>query len=107
MKLNNKGFAITTILYGMLILFLLLFVSLLGILNQYRKNLEKLIEENNGTRSIVTMTVNSENEIPVGTIICDTNKETKTCQNNYRRGLYHIGGSCYKYLSNDEEATCS
>lgn len=106
MKLNNKGFAITTILYGTLILFLLLFVSLLGILNQYRKNLEKLIEENNGTRSIVTMTKNSQNEIPLGTTICNTHPETKNCQNEYRRGLYHIGGSCYKYLSNDEVATC-
>lgn len=55
MKLNNKGFAITTILYGTLILFMLLFVSLLGILSQYRKNLEKLTESTNGARDIVTM----------------------------------------------------
>lgn len=53
MRLNNKGFAITTILYGMLILFMLLFVSLLGILAQYKNNLEKLVENMNGARDIV------------------------------------------------------
>ena len=44
MKLNNKGFAISTVLYGTLILFLMLFLSLLGILSQYKSNLEKLVE---------------------------------------------------------------
>ena len=44
MKLNNKGFAITTILYGTLILFMLLFISLLGILSQYKKNLERFLK---------------------------------------------------------------
>lgn len=50
--MNNKGFAITTILYGIMILFCLLLVSLLGILSSYRKTQELLIEENNGARSI-------------------------------------------------------
>ena len=51
--MNNKGFAITTILYGVLILFCLLLVSMLGILATYRNNLEKLVEENNGARGII------------------------------------------------------
>lgn len=51
--MNNKGFAITTILYGVLILFLLLLVSMLGILSSYKDRLEMLTEHNNGTRDII------------------------------------------------------
>ena len=51
--MNNKGFAITTILYGLLILFCLLLVSLLGIMSVYHTNLEKLIDEGNGARAII------------------------------------------------------
>ena len=54
--MNNKGFAITTILYGTLLIFSMLLVSMLGILASYRGNLEKLIENTNGgARTIVTM----------------------------------------------------
>lgn len=52
-KLNNKGFAITTVLYGTLVLSMLLLVSLLGILSQHKNNLEKLINNVNGARDIV------------------------------------------------------
>lgn len=94
MKLNNKGFAITTILYGTLILFMLLFVSLLGILSQYRKNLEKLTESNNGTRDIVTM---------LPTQIESGNTITK-------RGIYQITESgtikCTLYFKADDVARC-
>lgn len=45
MKLNNKGFAITLVLYGTLVLFLLLLVSLLGILSTYKLRLEKIYPE--------------------------------------------------------------
>ena len=51
--MNNKGFAITTILYGMLLLFLMLIISLLGILSTYRSRLEKLQEGANGAREII------------------------------------------------------
>ena len=51
--MNNKGFAITTILYGVLILFLLLLVSMLGILSTYKSRLGMLIENSNGARDIV------------------------------------------------------
>lgn len=51
--MNNKGFAITTILYGILVLFLMLLVSMLGMLATYNDRLEMLIENNNGARDIV------------------------------------------------------
>jgi len=53
MKLNNKGFAITTILYGVLILFLMLLVSSLGILSSYKDRLAMLLENTNGARDII------------------------------------------------------
>lgn len=95
MKLNNKGFAITTILYGTLILFLLLFASLLGILSQYRKNLDKLIEGSNGTRDIVTMI---PKEVAINTPIVE-------------RGIYEIKDGtitiCTKYLKENDSAICN
>lgn len=94
MKLNNKGFAITTILYGTLILFMLLFVSLLGILTQYRKNLEKLTESTNGTRDIVTI-------IP---------KEIALGEEISQRGIYKIMVNntveCTKYFKANETSNC-
>ena len=45
MKLNNKGFAITTIIYGTLVVFLLLLASLLGILSTHKVRLQKLKEK--------------------------------------------------------------
>ena len=51
--MNNKGFAITTILYGTLILFLMLLLSMLKILSTYSDRLEMLIENNNGARDII------------------------------------------------------
>lgn len=51
--MNNKGFAITTILYGTLVLFLLLLISMLGILSSYKDRLEMLVENNHGARAII------------------------------------------------------
>ena len=51
--MNNKGFAITTILYGTFILFLLLLVTMLGILDTYKNKIEMLIEHSNGARDII------------------------------------------------------
>ena len=80
--MNNKGFAITTILYGTLILFSLLLVSMLGILSTYRENLEKLIENDNAARDIVTMKKQS----------------VSAFENATKRGLYCVGSEC-KYIS--------
>ena len=57
--MNNKGFAITTILYGMMVLFLMLFLSMLGILSTYKDRLEMLIENTNGARDIVNSKYNN------------------------------------------------
>ena len=51
--MNNKGFAITTILYGTMVLFLLLLLSMLAILSTYKDRLEILIENANGARDII------------------------------------------------------
>ena len=51
--MNNKGFAITTILYGTMVLFLMLLLAMLGILSTYKDKLEILIEHNNGARAII------------------------------------------------------
>lgn len=81
--MNNKGFAITTILYGTLILFCLLLVSMLGILSTYKNNLDKLINATNGTREIIE--IKKKN-------ISDVSEIDKM-------GLYCIGSDCrYYYL---------
>ena len=97
MKLNNKGFAIATILYGILILFLMLFLSLLGILSQYRKNLEKLEESSNGSRSIVTMSKSNAKEITLGSEV-DSFGFYKILENGTEK--------CYRYLSSKSTAKC-
>ncbi len=40
MKINNKGFAITAVLYGLLILFVLLVASYLAILSSRKDRIE-------------------------------------------------------------------
>ena len=60
--MNNKGFAIMTVLYGLLILFCLLLVSLLGMLSVLKNNLNLLMEEDNGARKSTTLTAS---ELPV------------------------------------------
>ena len=81
MRLNNKGFAITTILYGMLILFMLLFVSLLGILAQYKNNLEKLVENTNGARDIANRKRVSSTELGSDMLVSKSNVESLTYAN--------------------------
>ena len=52
--MNNKGFAITTIIFGLFILFMLLLMSFLGICANYIDNLSKLIDATGGARDIIT-----------------------------------------------------
>lgn len=68
-RLNNRGFAITAVLYGLLILFLLLFLGMIRILNTERKRMEKISDEID--KSIVNMDkidINSDNMISEGGI---------------------------------------
>lgn len=44
MRLNNKGFAITTVLYGLLILFVILVSSYLLVLSARKNRIDKIIE---------------------------------------------------------------
>ena len=45
MKLNNKGFAITSVLYGLLILFVVLKSTYLAILSSKKNNIDKITED--------------------------------------------------------------
>ena len=82
-KLNNKGFAITTILFGTMLLFMLLLAALLSILSVYRKNMELLTDDVNGIRSKIEM------------------KAKPYSDANKIRGLYCSGGTCRYYKSSE------
>lgn len=45
MKLNNKGFAITSVLYGLLILFVLLTSTYLSMLTTKKNNIDKVTKD--------------------------------------------------------------
>ena len=45
MKLNNKGFAITAVLYGLLILFVVIVSSYLVVLSAKKDRVEKITNE--------------------------------------------------------------
>lgn len=45
MKLNNKGFAITSVLYGLLILFVVLTSTYLSMLTTKKNNIDKVTED--------------------------------------------------------------
>ena len=66
MKLNNKGFAVTAVLYGLLILFVILVGSYLTVLNTRKNRLDNLIkemeDEYNGVISVPNSESNSEPE---------------------------------------------
>lgn len=53
--MNNKGFAITTILYGIFLLFMMLLLATIGILSSYKHKVDILIDSNNGARDIVSV----------------------------------------------------
>ena len=61
--MNNKGFAITTILYGILVLFCILLVSMLGILSSYKKTQDILVDSINGTRDILKYETKTQEEL--------------------------------------------
>ena len=68
MKLNNKGFAITGILYGLLILFALLVGSYLTILTARKNRLDGIVENieneyNGNTTDTYTLTFKKDTGI--------------------------------------------
>lgn len=95
--MNNRGFAITTILFGLMILFCLLLTSLLSLLSIYKGNVEKLVESDNAARKTITMIANKE-YTSIDGLKAETNMSKK------KRGLYCFGNShddC-RYVSNAE-----
>lgn len=68
MKLNNKGFAITGILYGLLILFALLVGSYLTVLTARKNRLDGIVENieneyNGNTTDTHTLTLQKDNNV--------------------------------------------
>lgn len=51
--MNNKGFAISAMLYGTFLMFLMLLLAMLGMINSFKSNMDLLIEDVNGARGIV------------------------------------------------------
>ena len=94
MKLNNKGFAITGILYGLLILFALLVGSYLTILTAKKNRLDGIvtsIEEEynanstyNGPFTVIITVLGSEESRET------TSKDTFTATGVYTQGLTSI-----------------
>lgn len=63
MKLNNKGFAITSVLYGLLILFVVLVGTYLTILSAQKNRVDTLvegIEENYNSETCVDMPISKD-----------------------------------------------
>jgi len=96
MKLNNKGFAITSVLYGLLILFVLLVGTYLTILSSKKNRVDNLLsdfDKNNSYTNIYT---------PTSTSITFPYKATYT-------GKYIFGTesnnelNCITYLYKDKE----
>ena len=67
--MNNKGFAISAMLYGTFLLFLILLLMMLGMLNNLKNNMDILIDGTNGARKIV--------EKKCSDIIIDPNNDGK------------------------------
>lgn len=83
--MNNKGFAITSILYGLLVMFLLIILGTLGILSNQKNLMEELSDGDNGARDIVRL---ESIELTLDMFPYATSK----------RALY-IYGECKKYFS--------
>ena len=101
MKKNNKGFAITTVIFGTMILFMLLLLSILGLTSNYLKNLNLLTDSANGTRETGTMKAicipqNNIDEIR-RLYFRETSVNHSECMKNVKSGLYCFGspsGGC-------------
>ena len=95
--MNNKGFAITTILFGLFIIFTLLTISLLSILSRYHNNLSLLIENNNGTRSTITIKETTKSD---GSRFDNTDEIFQYIVENGDSGLFCLkNGECKYYTT--------
>ena len=97
---NNKGFAITTILFGSSIIFALLLVSLLSILSRYRNNLLLLVDNNNGTRDIITIKETKKNN---GARFDNENEIIQYIMETDNGGLFCLKSGVCKYYSSNAQ----
>ena len=92
--MNNKGFAITGILYTVFILFIMVLLSMLSGLNQRMRILEKSIEIYNDSYKALN---NSENAST-----CDVskmnNQQIAACTGKYIFGIKNDNTICITYL---------
>ena len=108
--MNNKGFAITTILFGIALLFCLLLMSLLGTMSTYRHNMELLVDGVNGDTGARNLVLKREIR-KAGNSNFANEEEVKNYINSYGNpdagqtvklydlsGLYCYGSTC-KYFS--------
>ena len=102
---NNRGFAITTVIFGTMILFMLLLFSLLTLSSNYLKNLNLLTDSVNGTRNVGTMKAICVKETSIDAIRRLYFKETTTdhsnCVKNVKSGLYCFGSTNSTTCSNN------
>lgn len=91
MKLNNRGFAISAVLYSVLILFMLILVSYLTILSTTRKFNTKTLSSINE--------IMKEEVIEINKVLNDKEYYLTTIRGNYLIELYNM--NCYIYLSKD------
>lgn len=93
MKLGNKGFAITGILYTIFVLFLMILLSVLGGLNIKRKLLEKNIDNMKECLEEKCYEIENNNDIPY----------TTKYSGKY---IIEVNGTTYQtYLSKGKELT--
>lgn len=87
--MNNKGFAITSILYGIMVLFLILLLALLGVLKTEDDNLERSVSKVDDKYNVsYDIILPNETDNSISTTI------TKTCRYEIRNA---IKGSCLVY----------
>ena len=87
--MNNKGFAITTLIFGTFILFVLLLISFFSLCSIYNNNLSKLIDETGGARDIITIK-------PITKYA--TKEELISSGDVIKSGYYCFGSEC-EYIS--------
>ena len=92
---DNRGFAITTVIFGVLVLFMLLLLSLLGMLSNYLNSLDILMDSVNGTRNMAIMKPICESSETIEELrekyIPGTSTDHTECMENVTSGLYCFG----------------
>lgn len=95
MKLNNKGFAITSVLYGLLILFVVFTGTYLSLLGAKKNKLDKITEDIEAKYAF-------EKPIDVNSISITNGSFTAPCI-----GKYKLNNNKYVYLYKGKTYTLS